>query len=340
MSELKYYVFEDMKRNLSFEYFSDINVALERFEEFKNIPGKKPALGVQVEHGSLDLLHGINGETVLVRDYRDLLAGGPNWSKPLKDASVDIQEAVRWLVLEKWCVRYEYQPELLPPQLQADITVLVPLNEGTVNSYCNGKVLKTTQSNGIDAIDSLYVEGNGWVAYNEFLKNPDVYISDDVLKVPMLNVVYVNEKNVVGIDGRMDIAPHDFAAMVNQINKPYSIVAYDAGNYNFQYKDKHDYIVGSYESIPQAVRGYYEIFNRKNVPLYVESKDSGKKVSIFNGMDKKLEGINYDKAKGMYGIEDSKGLDNILASAVKMAEERNRITKDVNTRNERDIGIE
>lgn len=338
MSEIQYYVVDDMKQNFNCEYFTDIRIALERFEEAKHTLDKFPSLGIQVENSSLDLLHGINGEAVLVPDYRKIAENPENWSAAIIEAKGEIQESVNWLVNEKWCVAQQYQNSLLPNWLQGDVKILVPVSLGDepTNSYCNGKVLKTTLSTGLDAIDSFYIEGHGWVTYNEFLKNPDEYVSGGVIKVPMLNAVYVYEKNVVGIDGRMDIAPHDFAAMVHHINKPYSIVAYDAQNYNYQYKDKHDYIVASFDDIQSAVKKWYDIQEtNKGIPLYVQSRDSGELVSIFNGMDKDLKDVEYSKAVELYDLKADKSLEDVLRAAVTLAESRNQSIKETKAIDER-----
>ena len=303
MSKMDFYVIDDMKKAFDCEHFDNVASALERFQEVKADTSKFPALGVRVADGSVDLLHGVNGEAVLVPDYRDM----SNFSEPMKEAEEDICEAVRWLIEDKWSVGFEYQNSILPAWGYSDVKVLVPLTIGNEpkNSYCNGKVLKATLSSGIDAIDSLYIENHGWVAYNELLKNSKEYAPEGFIKVQQLNVVYVREKNVIGIDGRMDIAPHDFAAMVSQINKPYSLVVYDKQDYLLQYKDKHEFIVASYDKAPDAIQRMNDIGERTgNIPLIVQSRDSGHLISSYNGrnvedvLDAAIEAANEQNAFG------------------------------------------
>lgn len=286
MNKLKFYVIEDMHQGFDCVYFEDVASALERFQEAKADTSKFPALGVRIGDGSMDLLHSVCGEAVLVPDYRDM----SNFSEPMKAAEENIREVVRWLIEEKWCAGFEYQSSILPAWGYSDVKVLVPATIGNEpkNSYCNDKILKTTLSSGIDAIDSLYIENHGWVAYNELLKNTKEYAPEGFIKVQQLNVVYVREKNIVGIDGWMDIAPHDFSTMVGQINKPYSVVAYDKQDYFLQYKDKHEFIIASYETASEAIKGMSDIRERTgNIPLIVQSRDSGHLISSYNGKNVK-----------------------------------------------------
>lgn len=334
MISLEFYFIENLKENFECVYCKDIVSALEQFQEALQIKGARPALGVRViegsaEMGALDLLHGFNGDAVLVPDYRDL----SNCSKAMQAAEQDLREAVRWLIEEKWCVKYEYQNDLLPVWAQGGVSVLVPITLGNEqkSSYCEGKVLKAEFSSGVDAIDSLYIEYHGWVAYNELLKHPDEYVSDGAIVVPQLNVAYVLENHVVGIDGRMDIAPHDFAAMVNQINKPYALVVYDGQDYTMQYRGKHEFIVASYDDVASAVQGWYEVQERlqgrRYIPMLVQSYVPGEARVVFNGFDENSQRMSYQQAVEKFGLPEQKGLDSVIGQAAREANERNAADK-------------
>lgn len=314
MDKMRFYVIDDLKSNFSIEYFDDIGAALERFQEAKGQKKALPALGVRIGDGSLDLVHGVNGEAVLVPDYRH----NENFSEPMKAAEGDIQEAVRWLVLEAGNILYEYQNDIMPAWIGRDVTVLVPVTLGDEpkSSYCEGKVLKTELQSGIDAIDSLYIEMHGWVGYNELIKHPEEYVADGVIKVPQMNVVYVQDKNVVGMDGRMDIAPCDFKAMVNDINKPYSLIVYDGTQYTNEFRNKHDFIVASYDDPASAVKGWYELQERKRVPALVQNAQT--REVLFNGYDENDQRMSIKEAAKKFGFNDS-DLDARLSDAVERA---------------------
>ena len=314
MDKIRFYVIEDKRNNFSIEYFDDLGAAHERFMEARVDVKKFPALGVMVGDGSLDLLHGVNGDAVLVPDYR---RSTWNWSEPMKAKIGDIEEAARWLVLEGGGVLYEYQNDILPIWLQGEMRVLVPVTLGDElnNSYCDGKVLKAEFSSGIDAIDSMYIEMHGWVGYNELLKHPQEYVADGVIKVPQMNVVYVQEKNVVGIDGRMDVAPCDFKAMVADISKPYALVVYDGARYTEQYRDKHDFIVGSFDDVGSAVKGWYELQERKRVPALVQDMSTTRREVLFNGFDEDNVRVSYEEAAKKFGFDAQPGLDDVLEGA-------------------------
>lgn len=313
MDKIRFYVIEDLKKNTGCLYFGDVAAAHERFMEVLGNQGTQPGLGVEVADGAVDLLHGVGGTAVLVPDIYQKDAA---WSEPMKAALGDIQEAARWLVMEGGGVSYEYQNGIVPAWLQGDVKVLVPvtLGEKAPSSYCDDKVLKTTVPTGLDAIDSLYLENHGWVAYDELLRNSKEYAADGVIKVQFLNVNYVQEKNVVGIDGGMDISPAEFKGMVERISRPYQLSAYDGTKYTGSYRDKHEFIVGSFETIAEAVKGWYEVQERRRVPMLVESHVPGEDRVVFNGYDESDKRMSYEEAAGKFGL-DLKELDAVLGDA-------------------------
>ena len=315
MDKMRFYVIEDKENNFGIEYFDDVAAAHERFMESKVDAKKFPALGVSIGDGSLDLLHGVNGEAVLVPDiyWKDAM-----WSEPFKAAQGDIEDAARWLVMEGGGVLYEYQNDIVPPWLQGEVTVLVPVTMGekAPGSYCDDKILKATVAAGFDAIDSLYLEMHGWVAYDELLRHPEEYVADGVVKVQYLNVNYALDRNVIGIDGQMDISPCEFKGMVEKFSKPYQLTAYDGAKYTGQFRDKHEFIVGSFDSLPEAVKGWYELQERRRVPALVQK--TGERGVLFNGYDENDKRMLLRDAANKYGFEAA-GLCDVLADAEKRA---------------------
>ena len=314
MSDIRFYVVDDLISGHSgaVEYFDDVKGALGRYLALENNAERMPALGVQVGNGGLDLIQGICGENVLVPDYR---RPGILCAPDMQDALDDIYEIVKMFVLEG-VVRQEF----LTVPLVDSVRTLVPVTmqrEDYEEGYCKGKTLKTSHRDGLDALDSLFITGHGWVVFSDLQANPEQYCKDGYLSVDAMNVVYIRDKNVVGIDGRMDVCPSDFAKMVERVNKPYVLVAYDAFDYNFQYKGKHDFIVASYESLPEAVMAWYDFSDRNpGVPMYVGQKERGREVSVFNGKNADFESISREDAGRIYGFDaDGKTVETLIADA-------------------------
>lgn len=319
MAGCKFYVIDNLKNaGCQFDYFNDISDAVTRFYEHENVPGKTPVLGVQVGMGSMDLIHGVNGNNVLCRDYRN----SANLSEDMRSVLKEINNIVDKFVTDG-TVTCEYCSELL---LDSAL-VLVPISkskDGYDDRYCDGKILKTSFRYGCDAIDEAFVKGHGWVGYQELRTNTGEYCKDGVLSVDALNVIYVLERNRVGVDGRMDVSPADFVKMVDKINKPYTLVAYDTQNYNYQYKDRHDFIVGSYDDVSDAVKAWYDIKTKhSDLKLYVAHLENGRESAVFNGVDDNFEEISYDKAAEMFGFEGEKTVESLIREATATTQAQN-----------------
>ncbi len=314
MSECKFYVVNDLisGHQGAVEYFDDVCTALDRYLSLENNKERLPALGIQVGNGSMDLIQGINGENVLVPDYR---RNGAALSEDMKAALNDIHEIMKMFVLEEGVV----QREFLTVPLVDTARVIVPVTlkrEDYDDGYCTGKTLKTSRRDGLDAVDSLFIQGHGWVVYSDLLANPEQYCKDGYLSVDAINVVYIRDNNVVGIDGRMDTCPSDFAKMVERIKKPYTLVAHDVNDYNFQYKGKHDYIVASFDNMSDAVKAWYDLKERHpGVPMFVGRREHGRESAVFNGINDDLESISREEAGRIYGFADEKTVDTLIADA-------------------------
>lgn len=330
----EFYVIDDLnKSGYHMEHFDKLMDAVNFFCNMDGSNGKMPALGFQVGTSGLDLMYKINERNVLVPDYKKMDV----MSEDMQGIETPIFEAVKRLVDEGF-VNHELANALLPKHLANGLSVVVPVSLGTFDlkdSYCKDKVLKTTNKSGLDAIDSLFVEGHGWVAYQSLCFNPEVYCKDGVLKVDMLNVCYVLEKNLVGIDGRMDIKPSDFLKMVEDINKPYHISVYDENEYKHQYENQHNFIVASFDTLPEAVKAWYDIEERVKVTPGVVDKASGS--CVFNGSNGDLEYIPREDAAKVYGFvcdneETKKSIDDIIHEATRVSE-----TSGSEIKNEKDI---
>ena len=313
MLKYNFYVVSDLNSGHEsvVEYFDDGATALARYLEMENSDEKLPALGIQTGDGGLDLIQGIYGENVLVRDY----------CRPGLVLSPEMQEAVNDIspFIEKCVLEGVAQREFLTVRLADSYRAIVPVTlkrDDYDDGYCENKVLKTTNRSGLDAIDSLFVRGHGWVVGSDLLAEPEKYCQDGFIQVDAINAVYIRDKNVTGLDGRMDVCPTDFAKMVRMINKPYALVVYDSYDYTCQYKGKHDYIVASYETLPEAVKAWYDYSDKHpDVPMYVGHQERGRESSVFNGVNNDFEKISRAEAAAIYGFEDEKSVNERIADA-------------------------
>ena len=327
MSEYKFYVVNDLISGHQgvVEYFNDVRAALDRYLALENNKERLPALGIQVGNGSMDLIQGIHGENVLVPDYR---RPGVRLAPEMQNALEDIYKFVEMFVLEG-----VVQREFLTVRLVDDARVIVPVTlnrEDYDDKYCEGKTLKTSRRDGLDAVDSLYIQGHGWVVYSDLAAEPEKYCKDGFLSVDAMNVAYIRDKHVVGIDGRMDVCPSDFAKMVERIIKTYALVVYDEVDYNFQYKGKHDFIVASFENIADAVKTWYDLSARHpDVPMYVGRLERGRESAVFNGRNGASEIISREEAGRIYGFADEKSVETLIAEA----NERSAPIKDKDSKN-------
>lgn len=331
----QFYVIDDLnKQGYHMEHFDNLMEAVNFFSNMDSANGKLPALGFQIGNYGLDLMHRINDRNVLVPDYKKIDV----MSEDMKGIKAPIFEAVKCLVDECY-VKHELANALLPKYLADGLNVVVPVSLGTFgmkDSYCKDKILKTAHKSGLDAIDSFFIEGHGWVGFQEVCKNPEEYSKDGVLKIDMLNVCYVFEKNLVGLDSRMDIKPSDFLMMVEDINKPYHISVYDKNEYNFQYKNQHNFIVASYNTLPEAVKAWYDIDKRTEYTPGVVRDGS----CLFNGCDGNLKEISYEEAANLYGFDcdkekQEKSIDDIINDATRVSE-----TSGFENKNKNDIEID
>ena len=108
----KFYVIEDLNQNIfnikrfEKEHFDD---ALALFSSYPSGNGEMPSLGIENGGRSLDILHGVNGENVLVIDYRmkDVLSAQIN-------SIYDDIEAVVNKLIKDGVVNLEYNKDKTP----------------------------------------------------------------------------------------------------------------------------------------------------------------------------------------------------------------------------------
>ena len=101
--DYKFYVIDDLKKNL----FNIKRFDKEHFDEalvlFLNHPskaGEMPAFGIENQGYSLDILHGVNGEDILVTDYRMKDALSSSMISIYDDIEAIVNELVRKGVVE------------------------------------------------------------------------------------------------------------------------------------------------------------------------------------------------------------------------------------------------
>lgn len=110
--DYKFYVIDDLNKNVfnikrfDNQHFED---ALILFLNHPSKNGEMPAFGIENEGYSLDIIHGVNGEDVLVTDYRMKEALSPQ----LNSIYDDIEAVVNRLIKDG-VVELEYNKDKTP----------------------------------------------------------------------------------------------------------------------------------------------------------------------------------------------------------------------------------
>ncbi len=311
---VEFYVANDLnKPGTHFETFDNVKQALDLYLSLDSQDGKMPVLGCQKDNSGVDLIHGVNGENILVLDYQNKYM-----SNTIKNIVGELDDIVQHLINEG-AVKYQYDKNFGPLSRSSKVVVPVVSKENEIeNTYIADKVLKARDGFGWTAIDSCFVGGHGWVGGEELFNNPEKYCDNGMMKIMQVNVCYVRENKFVGIDGRMDISPADFVKMAEQIQKPYCISVYDKNNYNYQYNNLHNFTVASFDTLPEAIKAWYDINEKVEFTPGVVDKAAGS--CVFNGCDENFEAISYKQAAEIYGftyekVGDERSIDMIINDA-------------------------
>ncbi len=291
---LEFYVIDDLKKTgYHMEYFDNLDSAREQFGSLDGFDGKMPVLGVQVGTGGLDLVHRLNGDNVLITDYKKSDA----LSSDMKSVFNIIDAAANELINEG-VVQFRSCHSILPWR-DMPIKVIVPVTpDFTPDAYCNDKILKAGDGIPAVAINELFVEGDGWVKYKDILQDPSKYAENDVLKVEKVNVAYVNSEKLVGVNGQMDLSVDNFEYMAEKINKPYYISVSDMDNRRLE---RGNFAIMSFDTLPEAVKAWYEVNDKVEFTPGVMDKKAG--CCVFNGCNENFEEITYEEAAEIYSFE-------------------------------------
>lgn len=299
-----FYVVDDLRSQKAavIEFTTkSLNEALERFQTVMGDNGAVPALGVLAGLRFQDLLQKVHGENVLVRDYKYRIN---DWNEKM----VTVMDQVCDCLMDENVVNLTYSLDFFD-RIGKSCPVIVPLgngDRGLDNGYCRDKRLKTISSFGFDAINQLYVNGHGWADYREILEDPAAFAEKGILRVEGVNVNYTNKTNLQGIDGQMDITPHDFSQMLQDINREFTLRVFDE-------KLGASYIVDSFDELKDAVKAWYEL--PAELTAHVEQQVGyGYQQYVFNGIDDDFEEIPYEQAAREYGFETG-AVEEIIADA-------------------------
>ena len=263
-----------------------------------------PVLGIQVDYGSLDLIHRLNGDYVLVTDHKNEMV-----SPSIKSVRDYIENIANELINEG-AVRYKYC-HTISPRSHSSVKIISPIVTDFVpDVYCNDKILKAGDGLPTTAINEILVDGDGWVNYKDFLNDPSKYGDNGVLKVEQVNVAYVRSDKLVGVDGQMDLSIANFEAMAEKINKPYYISVSDQSCSRY---DRSNFAVASFNNLSDAVKAWYEINEKTEYTPGVMDKEAG--CCVFNGCDNNFEEITYERAAEMYGFDKIENIDKLITDA-------------------------
>lgn len=298
-----FYVVDDLKsRDYKINRFQSMNEALTAFRAAVSVAGGIPALGVEVGAGSLDLVHRVNGNYVLVQEYKN---------ENLSDAMLAVRgqlDKIVAILKDEIGVTHTYN-HVFFDRIGRSCPVIAPIgkkDDGFDNSYCADRRLKTVSGFGFDSINQLFIVGHGWVDYKKVREDPEAFCENGVICVEGVNVNYVLNKNFVGVNGQMDISVHDFSTMLQDVNKEFSLRVYEARLDN-------SYIVGSYDNIMDAVRAWYELPAGLTAQVN-QTIGYSYQQPVFNGVDDNFDEIPYEKAAEMYGFENE-GVERLIADA-------------------------
>ena len=302
-NDFGFYVIDDLKKHdFKTKRFQSLNEAMAEFRAVESGAGGIPAFGVEVGAGSLDLVHRVNGNNVLVQEYKN-----ENLSEAMVAVRGQLDKLAAFLRGEAG-VTHTYCHAFFD-RIGRSCPVISPIgknDDGFDNNYCANKRLKTVSGFGFDSINQLYINGHGWVYYKDIKEDPDAFCENGVMCVEGVNVNYIRKEKLVGINGQMDISVHDFIEMLQDVNKEFSLRVYDSRLDN-------SYIIASFDNIGDAVRAWYELPAELTAQVNQTIGYSYQQI-IFNGVDDNFDEIPYEKAAEMYGFE-IKGVERLIADA-------------------------
>lgn len=207
----------------------------EAVEKFNVLPKEyTAALGVTLdERSELDLIHRVNGEAVLIKDYIHIekYANNPAIQKVVSDLVYQLNicyelngglfnvHSSQIKSPEEFCA--ENGLEAKDEFKYLSVAILTPLADHTrkLDSYFKDKTLlcKPHVNNLLHSINEVYIEGKGWVAGKEFMKhiNKSNYNYNNAA-LPIVSRLNINYVDVVGHKGQADISPYNFTLLRQQ----------------------------------------------------------------------------------------------------------------------------
>lgn len=208
-AQISFLVFEDLRfaqnggHGPAVYRYDDLESALSKYRETPE--HMTPALGMHLsERAELDLIQRREGEHVLVTDFRNF----SHWR-----TNDEVLRAVDHL-----CETLNIQWQMDSRCMAGHATILIPLERGIEHipdRVFSNKMLKPVDPRfwgdspvSVTAINEAYVEGEGWMKQEEFLKQAEAfgYDSPHCLKVKWFNVNYIDD---TGHTGQVDVPPLD-----------------------------------------------------------------------------------------------------------------------------------
>lgn len=215
---------QDKTGNFSLTRYDKLEDAIKSFYELPN--SFTSALGGVLGKGEIDFIHRINGEAVLVNDFKHM----ESWDNPMVHRALEIiksrlgveyESDVRMfcdhsvlvpLQNEKPTLNSYFMDKYLRPQEDAEKAVI--LRYGSPDQYPENHPVHTEHFN--SAVNEVYVGSQGWINGEEFfnkLNSINSYESSERFKVTKININYVDMN---GRTGQADINPHEFALLRKQ----------------------------------------------------------------------------------------------------------------------------
>lgn len=227
---LLFYVVENLRHeqdksgNFTITRYGRLEDAIKAFNELPS--NYTSALGGTLGKGEIDFIHRINGESVLVNDFKFV----ETWDNPLVHRAlemiksrlgVEYESDVRMfnghsvivpLQNEKPVLNSYFMDKYLRPREGAEEAVV--FRYGSPEQYPENHPVHTEHFN--TAVNEFFVGGQGWISGEEFfnkLNSINAYENPERLKVMKININY---EDMNGRTGQADINPHEFALLRKQ----------------------------------------------------------------------------------------------------------------------------
>ena len=210
-TEWTFYVVDHLPTMANLYRYDTIGEAIAKFKELA--PNQRSAIGSSIEDThEIDHVHRIDGLAVLVTDIDRMKS--PLWreSKSIASAVAAMKSALN--------ITYELSTNIFFNGVS--VAIPISLNSFPNEKYFNDKKLNPVIWNRpLSGINEVFVEGQGWVKCEDFLKklNDRKWTREGGYPVPFVNQLNIRYADNNGHYGQADITPQDFIHLKSRYEK-------------------------------------------------------------------------------------------------------------------------